>query len=184
MPKGGARVNSGPPPDPNALRRDRPKDKDGWMTLPAKGRRGRVPRFPLLPHKARAEQDVGDDPDGSKLTVVRAEDLDDRELQLWREAWKTPQAEAWEKFGWHHDVALYIRHLAAAELGDMKAASEMRQWSDRIGLNPVAMLRLRWRISVDELGARRAAAPTGEQPPARGSDLRKRLSAVTDDEQA
>lgn len=31
--------------------------------------------------------------------------------------------------------------------GDMKAASEARQWSDRLKLNPLALLRLRWRSS-------------------------------------
>src|SRR5437870_5525347 len=35
MPSGGARTVSRPPPDPDALRRERPSDKAGWTTLPA-----------------------------------------------------------------------------------------------------------------------------------------------------
>src|SRR5690606_37383206 len=48
MPRGGARTVSGPPPDPNALRRDRPSDAAGWVILPAEGRPGDPPEWPLL----------------------------------------------------------------------------------------------------------------------------------------
>ena len=48
MPRGGARVVSGPPPDPNALRRDRPGDKASWTTLPAEGRAGKPPAWPTF----------------------------------------------------------------------------------------------------------------------------------------
>jgi hypothetical protein len=65
MPKGGARVSSGPPPDPNALRRSR--DVGEWTTLPAEGRDGSSPEWPLNGRCAR-------------------------ELDLWDMLWSKPQA--------------------------------------------------------------------------------------------
>lgn len=131
----------GPAPDPNALRRDRPSDKDGWTSLPSEGRTRPAPAWPLsAPH-------LSDD-----------YDLDpaERELEVWRRVWKSAQAVAWERNGSELEVALYVRHLIQAEAGDMKAAAEARQWSDRLGLNPASMLRLRWKIAVDEVAAKRS----------------------------
>jgi hypothetical protein len=151
MPKGGARVNSGPAPDPNALRRDRASDKDGWTLLPAGGRTTPAPAWPLRTNVAQLDADAAD-----SRREVKA-DVDDREAQVWADAWRSPQAVAWERLGWLHDVALYVRFVVVAERGDLKAAGEVRQWSDRLGLNPAAMLRNRWKIAPDELGARRDA---------------------------
>lgn len=211
MPRGGARVNSGPPPDPNALRRDRPKDKDGWTSLPANGRKGRMPKWPLLPDltltaERAFQQDTVDGIDGElteaemsgdeqeirqlrqslqaarlRLFTIQSqiERQDKVEKQLWREAWKTPQAEAWDRLGWYRDVAQYVRHKTLGEMGSIKDAQEARQWSDRLGLNPVAMLRLRWRVTIDELQARREAAPAPTPP---GNSMRDRvLKVVTPD---
>ena len=130
----------GPAPDPNALRRDRPSDKDGWTSLPSGGRSGLVPIWPLA---AVVPGEDGVDPAG-------------RELEVWERVWKSAQAVAWERNGSELEVALYVRHLVQAEAGDMKAASEARQWSDRLGLNPTAMLRLRWKIAVDEVSEKRS----------------------------
>jgi hypothetical protein len=169
MPKGGARVNSGPPPDPNALRRDRASDSDGWTLLPSGGRTADAPPWPLLSH-------VGQQTDLEHHVNVEATDR--RELAVWLDIWRTPQACAWERLGWTLDVALYVRLMVGAEAGDFKAASEARQWSDRLGLNPAAMLRNRWRIVEDELGPRRnGAAPSGTTPKA-GQSARDRLRAA------
>jgi hypothetical protein len=159
MPRGGARVNSGPPPDPNALRRDRASDKDGWVLLPAGGYDGAIPPWPL------SQSIATDDPDLADVVSVR-------ERGHWSAAWRTPQAAAWARLGWTHDVALYARWLAMAELGDMKAAGEARQWSDRLGLNPAAMLRNRWKVTTDQIGDRRA------ERTAPASSARERLKAV------
>lgn len=162
MPKGGARVNSGPPPDPNALRRDRQQDRDGWTTLPAEGRPGRPPAWPLA--------DVSAGEGGEK--IARA--LKAREKVIWSAIWKTPQAVAWERLGWTHDVAVYVRLLVFGEQGSTKALAEARQWSDRLGLNPSAMLRNRWKISTDDVKARRdkRAAATAS------SSVKDRLKAI------
>lgn len=169
MPRGGARVNSGPPPDAKALRRDRPADKEGWISLPSEGRKGNAPAWPLSKwrdlEKAKLPEERND---------LAARALDARELVIWRQIWKTPQAAQWEKLGWKHDVGLYVRMMVGAEQGNMRAASEARQWSDRLGLTQMAMLRNRWRIVEDEVGAKRSAAAAA---PARPSS-RDRLHVV------
>jgi len=204
VPKGGARINSGPPPDPNALRRDRPSDRDGWTLLPAGGYAGTVPAWPLLDDVSlSADRDVALDR-AQRLTddLAAAEDRDrvklrkqlesanlriavlDRQLDaqrdlegtVWGELWRTPQAAVWVCQGWSRDVAQYVRHKVLGELGSLNDAKEARQWSDRLGLNPAAMLRNRWRIAPDEVGARR----DGPTPVAVGSSARDRFKVVRD----
>jgi hypothetical protein len=96
-----------------------------------------------------------------------------RETRVWRELWKTPQATAWETLGWTRDVASYVRHKVLGDLGDLESAKEARQWSDRLGLNPLALLRLRWEITDEDVpGA--AAPPSVPRGPRGGTwgDLR------------
>jgi hypothetical protein len=92
--------------------------------------------------------------------------------------WRTPQAAAWARLGWTSDVALYCRWLAMAELGDMKAAGEARQWSDRLGLNPAAMLRNRWKVAADQLAAARGDRDDGERADRAQGGSRDRLRRV------
>ncbi|MDP9220203.1 MAG: hypothetical protein M3P23_06650, partial [Actinomycetota bacterium] len=100
------------------------------------------------------------------------------EAAHWAAAWATPQALVWEQIGWTHDVALMCRMLALAEGGLMSAASEARQWSDRVGLNPPAMARYRWRI-VEERPARQGNADQAADRAAlaamRGPNARERM---------
>lgn len=165
MPRGGARVNSGPPPDPNALRRDRKQDKDGWTTLPQRTELT-APVWPL------ASLHLGEDDDG----ILDLEERSSRELDVWRDLWATPQATAWHRMGWSLEVALYVRLIVGAEsTGEIKALAEARMWSDRLGLNPAAMLRNRWRVAADEVAERRQERPVVA---AGRKDVRSRLQAV------
>lgn len=181
MPRGGARVHSGPPPDPTALRRDRPEDKESWTTLPAEGRQGDPPAWPLpadLFLSAELEKlenqkiviegriDDGEERRGDvaklakldqhvaeiKVTIER---ITTRELDIWSTLWATPQAVMWSKLRWTFEVALYARLLCQAELGSLKATSEARMWSNCLGMNPAAMLRNRWRIGPAEEPAKK-----------------------------
>ncbi|WP_074848216.1 hypothetical protein [Gordonia westfalica] len=54
----------------------------------------------------------------------------------------------WEESHTHREVAQYVRWKVRAEQGDLKAAAEARQLSDRLGLNPLALMRLRPRLSM------------------------------------
>lgn len=121
MPKGGARVRSGPPPDPQALRRER--DSGTWVTLPAAGRLGETPEWPLT----RARQ---------------------RELVIWEGLWSKPQAVEWERLGQEQEVALYVRCLIDAEKTGATAAARTiaRQFADSIGLTSAGLARNKWRI--------------------------------------
>lgn len=149
MPKGGARARSGPAPDPNALRRDR--DAGEWTILPAEGRRGATPDWPL------SEQSI-------------------REAELWETLWLKPQAIMWERFGQEHEVALYVRRFAEAELMDSRVnlSTLIRQMADSLGLTTPGMRANRWRITAEEPEQR----TTTVRGPAKAASARSRLKVV------
>lgn len=91
------------------------------------------------------------------------------EREVWGELWATPQAVAWERLGWTRVVARYVQILLAAERPDMDEfgntkfnvglLAEVRQNEDRLGLTPMAMMRLKWEVTGDDLAPRRDQAP-------------------------
>jgi hypothetical protein len=137
MPKGSSR--SGPPPDPNALRRDREGD---WVSLPAAGRKGATPRWPLSKQSAR-------------------------ERTLWVELWKRPQAVEWERQQQHLEVAMLVRRLVEAERpGSPVAVSTLvRQMWDSLGLTTPGLRFNRWKIAADVQAVDDASSP--DKPAAR-----------------
>jgi hypothetical protein len=152
MPKGGARTRSGPAPDPAALRRER--DAGEWTVLPAEGREGAIPDWPM------AEQSV-------------------REGELWGRLWRMPQALMWERYGQHHEVALYARRMCEAELPESSVALStlVRQLADSLGLTTPGMRANRWRVDRAEDVASAvgvAASASGAAP----ASARARLKAL------
>ena len=133
MASGGARVFSGPPPDPNAHRRDRPSDQAGWTTLPGP-REGPLPAWPLT--------------ESTK-----------REDAMWARLWSTPQAVLWERLGLTDEVAAYVRTFIE---GSEKGASAtlrtlvLRQ-QEGLGLSTAGMNRLRWRLAPPDEPRREVA---------------------------
>lgn len=121
------------PPNPNAVRRNA---RPGVEILPAGGRQGLAPNWPLDP-----------------ATLPESE--------LWRDLWATPQAAAWEKHGWTRVVARYVRCALAAEQLNKDAMSEARQLEDRLGLTPKAMRMLMWQIAPDEVAEKRQESSPG-----------------------
>ena len=162
MPRGGARSVSGPPPDPNALRRDRKTDAAGWSLLPADGRTGDPPRWPLTGH--------GD-------SVMR-----EREETLWVEMWSRPQAVMWERLGQEIEVAMFVRKLTEAERP--KTSNELqkvvRQYLDSLGLSVQGMLRNRWKIEPSASETPTAEGGSTVSAPRRSS-ARNRLKVVPSD---
>ncbi|WP_017616376.1 phage terminase small subunit [Nocardiopsis salina] len=161
MASGGARAVSGPPPDPNALRRNRKQDASGWATLPAEGRTGPVPGWPL--------------------TEVRP-----REWDLWRELWSRPQAVMWESLGLDIEVALFARALAEAEEPEPRAdaAKLTKQYMESLGLTAPGLLRLRWKVGpTEDAPAAEPVEPSKAKTPRRKS-ARDRLKVVSDGEGA
>ena len=152
MPSGG-HAASGPPPDPNALARDRPSDRATWTALPAEGPADTTPpRWPLL------EQTV-------------------REDTLWKDLWARPQAVMWARLDQRYEVAMFCRILSRAE--QPKAPIELqkvvRQYLDSLGLSVQGMLRNRWRI-VDSSPAPSAGQQAGTAT--RRPSSRSRLTVV------
>src|SRR5690349_16503502 len=135
----------GPAPKPVETRRRRNAPLANTLRLPAEGRKGDAPDWPLR----------GDAP------------------AIWAELWATPQAVAWERLGWTRVVARYVNVLSLCEDPEaMNAAllGEARQLEDRLGLSPMAMLRLRWEVASDEVAEQREAKPA--------KDPRKRLKVA------
>ena len=123
-------AGTGPTPNPNS-RRQTGNQAHTWLDLPATGYDGAIPEWPLV-------------------TVT------DDELAMWERYWRKPQASAWARMCLVDEVALYVRAFLKGAEGDVKAMTEARQCGDRLGLNPAAMLKNRWRVATDEVGEQRS----------------------------
>jgi hypothetical protein len=157
MARGGARARSGPPPDPNALRRDR-KDDAAWIILPAAGRQGDPPEWPLTGMAAHIPaltpswiREIEDEVQKQQLLdqiESEASARFSRELELWGVEWRRPQAVEWERNGQEVEVALYVRALVAAEAPDAKVTLRtlVKQQQEALGVSLPGLARNRWRI--------------------------------------
>lgn len=136
----------GPAPKDPASRRRR-NAAVGKTLLPAGGRPGFAPAWPL----------GSDEPD------------------VWADLWATPQASAWERFGWTRVVARYALLLGRSEDAEAPAAilGEVRQLEDRLGLNPKSMRSLLWEVTEDELSEVR-----DESKPSKAASKRAQLKIV------
>lgn len=175
-------VPSGPAPK-HPSRRQRRNAALAMTSLPADGRHGRTPTWPLpedpqtavvaywADHAAELEDQASAEEDGrrrnrlldraAKARATAAElsatvDAIARlERKIWAALWVTPMATQWDKPKWTREVAQYARLKARAELGDDKAAKVALAYGDRLGLTPWSLLRLRWEI---------APAPVADAP--------------------
>jgi hypothetical protein len=102
------------------------------------------------------------------------------ELEAWAFLWTLPQSVAWERDSSARLVARYCRTLVKAENGFDLLLPEVRMLEDRLGLSPMAMLRLRWEVAADEVGAAR----TAKTPAPRRRTAKRRLMAVDDSPKA
>jgi hypothetical protein len=188
----------GPAPKPDDQRRNATV---AMVRLPAEGRKKRAPNWPLIPDvvltarrdlaEAKVEQleydleelrDAGKPCGTAEAKLDRAREAalicnrqlaEQRKLEtaLWKDLWSLPQSVEWERLGWFRDVAIYVRHHVLGQLGDLDNAREARQWSDRLGLTPLAMLRLRWEVARDEVAVKR-------ETKAPAASARRRLRVV------
>ena len=152
MAHGGARNRSGPAPQEGSGRADR----RGYSltALPAEGYAGEVPDFPL--------------PDAT-----------DRELVVWEQAWRTPQACAWSmpSESWRtRTVAMWVRTSVRCEAEDAPASilSQVHRFADQIGMTTAGLAEMGWKIAVDEV-AKKAAENRADPKP---QSSRDRLKAV------
>ena len=137
---GGARANSGPPPDPNAIRRDRPSDRATWVTLPAP-RTEPAPAWPLT--------------ESTK-----------REDAMWSRLWATSQAHMWEAMGLTDEVALYVR--AFCEASQLEASAPVRtlvlRQMEGLGLSASGLARLRWKLPTADTVTQEATRKDDRRP--------------------
>lgn len=118
------------PPKIDPVRRN---PRSGPTLLPADGRKGDPPAWPLP----------------GRLTAA--------EREAWAQLWSTPQAVAWEKLGWTRTVARYCRVMVESEKRDATAAllAQATALEDRLGLTPKSMRMLLWQIATDEVAEKR-----------------------------
>lgn len=156
MTSGGARARSGPPPDPNALRRER--DKGEWITLPG-------------PYT--------DPPPPWPLTRPNV-----RERVLWEREWKRPQAHEWKRQGLETEVGLYVRALSEAEKRGARteARTALMRAQEHLGLSLPGLARNRWRMPDDNDAMTGTTIPARPTSSGRGStDTRSRMLRVVAD---
>ncbi|WNI16920.1 hypothetical protein [Actinacidiphila sp. ITFR-21] len=195
-------AGTGPVPNPQTRRRNAQQ----VTPLPAAGREGEAPVWPLLDDVAMVERRdaarrLADELElallepeltgrkrtaaQKKLDAARTEaNILGRQLEaaaaaeggLWADLWALPQAVMWERQRSVREVAQYVRWKIKAELGDLDASKEARMLADRLGLNPMSMARLRWEVGDEGAAGRRAA-----RAPRRTGDTRARLRAVGDE---
>lgn len=94
------------------------------------------------------------------IVELQLEQAADAEAAFWADLWAAPQAAMWaENPAAQREVALYVRWMVRAGQGDTKAAAEARALSDRLGINPAALLKLRAEIenvdAAEDRGRRR-----------------------------
>ena len=150
MVSGGPRARSGPAP--SSQDRSHKAQADGWVTLPADGRDGPEPAFPL-------------------------DMASPRELELWARLWETPQATMWEQLHQEFEVASYVRLLARAEHPRSSAIvwGQVKQFAESLGLSVSGMQRNRWTIGAVDADD---DAPSNAGPGSAVASLTDRLKAV------
>ena len=150
MARGGARNRSGPAADPSSGR----SDQRGYSltALPSEGYSGPVPGFPLPQASAR-------------------------ELELWAQAWTSPQACAWSmpSESWRtRTVAMWVRLSVRCEDPDAGASllGQLHRFADQIGMTTAGLAEMGWRVAPDVVAAKREAKVEEADRPKRERRLR------------
>jgi hypothetical protein len=152
----------GPAPKPEGQRRRR-NAVAASLRLPAEGRSGPPPKWPLLGRAPR----------------------------LWAELWTTPQAAAWERLRLERLVAKYVQDsldVAALRSVMNRTGEPVKQYAslktrvDRLeaelGLTPMGLLKNRWEIVTDEVSQKREESTATPAAPAPPATPRRRLSVA------
>lgn len=140
----------GPAPKPEGQRRRR-NAAPSSLRLPAEGRSGPVPTWPLLGRAPR----------------------------LWADLWSLPQAAAWERLQLQRLVAKYVQDsVDVASLRSLLARSgevpsqygtlknRLDKLEAELGLTPMGLLKNRWDIVADEVTERREEQAAAVAAPA------------------
>lgn len=158
MSRGGARTGSGRKPDPNSARSQK---RDLFHTqLPSEGYQGDAPDFPKPVQ-------------------------DQRVLDLWNEAWRTPQAAVWAHEPWRWpEIAEYciVQFYVEAEVSAALIA-QLHRYRVSIGLTDSSMIEKGWTVAGDEVSEKRSekeATETDSDSKRPLTARERRLAAVAD----
>jgi hypothetical protein len=155
MASGGARNRSGPAADPNSGRSDARGFK---LTALPSSYCGPVPAFPLpMPSE--------------------------REMDLWAEAWCSPQANAWSlpSEAWRvRTVALWVRLSVRCEDPEAPASllGQLHRFADQIGMTTAGLAEMGWCVAPDEVSPRSADRLAVDRP-----QVERRLRVAVGDAQ-
>ncbi len=141
----------GPPPKhPSQRLGHRPAEQ--WRRLPAEGRQGPPPAWPLAAAPNAAE------------------------LAVWATLWATPQAVVWDELRAERLVARYVLHLVAVEVRSpsTRLLAEVRQMEAQLLLAPGSLAKARMEIARDEVAEQRERPAVADS----GATARRRLMAV------
>jgi len=116
-----------------SLRQDRKDVKAGWTTLPAEGRVGDPPPWPLFGQS-------------------------EREAEMWDAFWRKPQAIIWERDHIVEPVALFVRQFCEGELPMTSAENRktIKAYLADLYLTSDSLARAHLRIASDEVAEKRA----------------------------
>lgn len=174
MASGGPRNRSGPPVEPDSGRsRRRAISLDA---LPPDGFTGVAPEFPL-PQVSITWDSIA----GPKVLVEETAQFRARELALWTELWKSPQAAAWslpENEFRHRIVASYCRLSVRCEAANASASliGQLHRFADQIGMTTAGMRENGWTIKKTDDPAAGAQA-SGGAAGAKGATAKPRARA-------
>ena len=94
-----------------------------FVSIPAAGNQQPAPAWPLDNEPARAE------------------------LDMWQQLWTTPQAAMWASMHIERVIARYVMVTCLAEETQQAGLlTEVRQMEDRLGLTPLSLQKLQWKI--------------------------------------
>lgn len=165
--RGGARSNSGPPPDPNSAR----SDQRGYRlsALPPEGYQGKIPRWPLPVRTLESEAET-------KRVAAR-------ERAMWRWAWRTPQAWAWARptEAWRMPaIAMWVRTYVICEGAGATAAdkSSLHRFADQIGFTDAGLRMMGWAVAAPVVDDEDEEPAEVEQPGEEADPPQRRLRAV------
>lgn len=122
MTSGGRRNRTGNYPDPTSARSEARGIK--FRSLSSVGYEGPVPEFPLL-------------------------EPSPRELQLWEQLWRSPQAIAWAEESWRWPtIGMFVRVSVRAEEPDALAGvlAQLHRFADQVGMSPAGLKENGWEI--------------------------------------
>ena len=83
-----------------------------------------------------------------------------RELEVWEEVWRTPQACAWSMPSerWRiPTVAMWVRVKVRCEAPDASASlyAQIHRFADQIGMTTAGLAEMGWKVAADELATKR-----------------------------